>query len=412
MARLSPWRGWYLAIVLSGVQGGVYAAESNLYIIDNNDLTFSLEQIQAGNPHFIAAEKALIEKANAVLKQPFVSVMDKTLVAASGDKHDYYSFPPYWWPDPSKKDGLPYIRKDGQNNPDASNGATDKKRLVRMSNNVSTLALAWYFTKDKRYAEKAAEQIRVWFLNPATRMNPNMAHAQATPGINTGRGTGIIDTRVMVNVVDAIALLRRSGALTESEYQDLQLWFGELYTWMTTSPNGRKEDSGENNHGTWYDLQAATFAQFSGKTEEAKKRLNITQNRRIAHHFDIEGKQMHELARTRSWHYSNFNLDAYSQLAKLGEKIHVDIWDHNANNHNLHNGYRYIAQFIDSKTFWPWKDIDKMDDKKALLSLSRAAKAWPDDALINEKARYLQTKYPEDMAILLVPLPEPTASQK
>lgn len=410
MARLSSWSALGLVFILSGAQNGLNAAESEPYIIDNNDLSLSLEQIRADNPRFLTAERALIQKANTALNQPLLSVMDKTLLAASGDKHDYYSFPPYWWPDPTKKDGLPYIRRDGQNNPDASSDATDKKRLVRMSNNVYNLALAWYFTQDKRYAEKAAEQIRVWFLNPATRMNPNMAYAQATPGVNTGRGTGIIDTRVLVNVVDAIALLRASGVIKESEYKQLQQWFGDLYSWMVTSPNGLKEDSGQNNHGTWYDLQTATFAQFSGKTEEAKKRLTITQNRRIANHFDAEGKQMHELARTRSWHYSNFNLDAYSQLAKLGEKVHVDIWNHQADNRSLLKGYTYIASFVDSNTPWPWKDLDKMDDKKALLSLSRAAKAWPDNALLNEKARYLQAKYPEDITVLTEPLPiTPTA---
>jgi hypothetical protein len=404
MARLSSWSALGLVFILSGVHNGLNAAQSGPYITDNKDLALSLEQIRAGNPRFLTAESALIQKANSALNQPLLSVMDKTLLAASGNKHDYYSFPPYWWPDPTKKDGLPYIRRDGQNNPDASSDATDKKRLVRMSNNVYNLTLAWYFTQDKRYAEKAAEQIRVWFLDPATRMNPNMIYAQATPGMNTGRGTGIIDTRVLVNVVDAIALLHASDLIKESEYKQLQQWFGSLYSWMVASPNGLKEDSGKNNHGTWYDLQTATFAQFSGKTEEAKKRLTTTQNRRIPNHFDAEGKQMRELARTRSWHYSNFNLEAYSQLAKLGEKVHVDIWNHEAGNQNLLKGYTYIAHFVDSKTPWPWKDLDKMDDKKALLSLSRAAKAWPNNALLNEKARYLQAKYPEDITILVTPL--------
>jgi len=405
MTRLSSQSALYLAFILSGTHSGLYAAESKPYIIDNNDLALSLEQIHAGNPRFLKAESALIQKANAALNQPLLSVMDKTLVAASGNKHDYYSFPPYWWPDPTQKDGLPYIRRDGENNPDASSDATDKKRLVRMSNNVYNLTLAWYFTQDKRYSEKAAEQIRTWFLNPATRMNPNMAYAQATPGVNTGRGTGIIDTRVLVNIVDAIELLQSSGTIKESEYKQLQQWFGELYYWMTVSPNGLKEDSGKNNHGTWYDLQTATFAQFSGKTIDAKKRLNITQHRRIPNHFDAEGRQMREVARTRSWHYSNFNLEAYSQIAKLGEKIHIDVWNHQADNHSLLKGYTYIASFINSDTPWPWKDLDKTDDKKALLSLSRAAKAWPDNVLLNEKARYLQAKYPEDITILIAPLP-------
>lgn len=405
MTRLSSLSTLCLTLLLASTHSKLYAAEPKSYILDNRDLAFSLGQIQAGDPVFLKAESALIKKANAALNQPLLSVMDKTLLAASGDKHDYYSFPPYWWPDPSKKDGLPYIRRDGQNNPDASSDATDKKRLVRMSNNVYYLSLAWYFTHDKRYADKAAAQIRAWFLTPATRMNPNMAYAQATPGINTGRGTGIIDTRVLVNVVDAIELLQSSGAIKADEYKQLQQWFGELYTWMTTSPNGRKEESGQNNHGTWYDLQSATFAGFSGQTEAAKKRLTITLERRIPSHFDAEGRQMHELARTRSWHYSTFNLDAYGQLAKLGEKVNISLWGSPADKPSLLQGYTYIARFIDSGTPWPWKDLEAKDDKKALLSLSRAAKAWPQNALLNQKAHYLQAKYPEDITTLIAPLP-------
>jgi len=409
MARLPYRSALCLAFILSGISVGSYAAEASPYVLDNKDLSMSLEQIRAGNPLFIKAESALIKKANTALNQPLLSVMDKTLLAASGDKHDYYSFPPYWWPDPTKKDGLPYIRKDGETNPDANSDATDKKRLVKMSNNVYNLTLAWYFTQDKRYGEKAAEQIRTWFLAPATRMNPNLAYAQAIPGINTGRGIGLIDSRALVEVVDAIELLRPAGLISDSEYKQLQKWFGDFYSWMTTSENGFEEDNWHNNHGTYYDLQAATFALFSGKAEEAKKRLNITQIRRIPGHFDIEGRQMGELERTRPWHYSNFNLEAYSQLGKLGEKAKVDVWNHEVDKHSLLKGYTYIAGFVNSDTPWPWKDLDKTDDKKALFNLSRAAKAWPDNASLNEKAQYLQAKYPEDITILIAPLPVKSA---
>lgn len=412
MARLSSPGALCLAFILFGTSSGLYAVESNTYIIDNKDLKFSLEQIHAGNPVFVNAKKALVKKANSALNQPLLSVMDKTLLSASGDKHDYYSFPPYWWPDPTKKDGLPYIRKDGQFNPDANSDATDKKRLVRMSNNVYTLSLAWYFTQDKRYAEKAADQLKTWFLMPDTRMNPNLAYAHATAGINDGRGSGIIDSRALVKVVDAIALLRPSGCIDDSEYKQLQQWFGDFYTWMVTHPNGRKEESAQNNHGTWYDLQAATFALFSDHTEGAKKRLNITKNRRISHQFDANGQQTQELARTRSWHYSNFNLEAYSQLAKLGEKVDIDIWGHQGDDPNrLKEGYLYIANFVNSSTLWPWQNVDKPDDKKALFTLSRAAKAWPDNAILNEKARYLQAKYPEDITVLIAPLAVKSASE-
>ena len=146
-----------IALLCSGFSASLYAAEP--YTLDGNDLAFSREQIAAKDPLFLQAESALLKKADAALKHPLYSVMDKTLVAASGNKHDYYSFPPYWWPNPETKDGLPYIRKDGQTNPDANSDATDKNRLVQMSNDVSTLALAWYFSHDDRYPKKAAVQL-------------------------------------------------------------------------------------------------------------------------------------------------------------------------------------------------------------------------------------------------------------
>ena len=350
------------------------------------------------------AQAALQKKADLALKHPLFSVMDKTLVAASGDKHDYYSFPPYWWPNPDTKDGLPYIRKDGQTNPDANSDATDKNRLVKMSNDVSTLALAWYFTQDNRYAQKAAAQLKSWFIDPQTRMNPNLQYAQAIPGINTGRGIGIIDSRALVEVVDAIALLQSSEALNENDVSALKQWFGEYYQWMTTSQNGFEEDNWHNNHGSYFDMQAATFALFSGKTDEAKQRLYITQLRRIAGQFDIEGRQMGELERTRPWHYSNFNLEAYNRLGRLGEKAGVDIWNFTLDDHSLRKGYQYIAGFINSDTPWPWKDLDKMDDKKALRNMATAAHAWPEDPLFRAKAQWLRAKYPDDITTLIVPL--------
>lgn len=392
-----------LALLFSGISTSLYAAEP--YTLDAKDLTFSRQQIAAKDPLFIEAQNALLKKADLALKHPLFSVMDKTLVAASGNKHDYYSFPPYWWPDPNAKDGLPYIRKDGRTNPDANSDATDKNRLVKMSNDVSTLALAWYFSEDNRYAQKAAEQIKRWFLNPQTRMNPNLQYAQAIPGINTGRGIGIIDSRALVEVVDAIALLQSSGALRESEVAELKQWFGEFYHWMTTSQNGFEEENWHNNHGTYFDMQAATFALFSGKKDEAKKRLYITQLRRIAGQFDSEGRQMAELERTRPWHYSNFNLEAYNRLGRLGEKAGVDIWNFTLDDHSLRKGYQYVAGFINSDTPWPWKDLDKMDDKKALRNIATAAHAWPEDPLFREKARWLRAKYPDDITTLIASLP-------
>ncbi len=380
------------------------AADAHPLIIKLDDLQYSQQQVSAQNPAFIGAYKRLIASADKALKQPLYSVMDKSLTAASGDKHDYYSFPPYWWPDPSKKDGLPYIRKDGETNPDANSDATDKKRLIAMSNDVSALALAWHFSQKPAYAEKARDQLLNWFINPQTRMNPNLQYAQGIPGINDGRGIGLIDSRALVEVIDAIELLRPANVINEEQYQQLRQWYGDFYRWMITSQNGFEEDNWHNNHGTYFDLQAASFALFSGQTAEARKRLQITQLRRIANQFDKQGRQMAELERTRPWHYSNFNLEAYNKLGRLGEVAGVDVWNFSLDDHSLHQGYRYIAGFIDGDTPWPWKDIDKIDDKKALINMVSAARAWPEDTQLRGKAQWLMARYPDDITTLITPL--------
>lgn len=384
--------------------GGSSAAEGHPLIVKLDDLQYSQQQLAAKTPAFVGAYNKLIASADRALKQPLYSVMDKSLTAASGDKHDYYSFPPYWWPDPSKKDGLPYIRKDGETNPAANSDATDKKRLVAMSNDVSNLALAWYFSQNPAYAQKAREQLVNWFINPQTRMNPNLQYAQAIPGINDGRGIGLIDSRALVEVIDAIELLRPANVISDKEYQQLKQWYGDFYRWMTTSQNGFEEDNWHNNHGTYFDLQAASFALFSGQLAEAKQRLQITQLRRIANQFDNQGRQVAELERTRPWHYSNFNLEAYNKLGRLGEVTGVDVWNFSLDDHSLRKGYSYVAGFVNSDTPWPWKDIDKMDDKKALVNIVSAARAWPEDPVFREKAQWLMASYPDDITTLITPL--------
>lgn len=395
-----------LALTLAALfhAGGSSAAEGHPLIVKLDDLQYSQQQLTAKTPAFVGAYNKLLSSADRALKQPLYSVMNKSLTAASGDKHDYYSFPPYWWPDPSKKDGLPYIRKDGETNPDANSDATDKKRLVAMSNDVSNLALAWYFSQNPAYAQKAREQLVNWFINPQTRMNPNLQYAQAIPGINDGRGIGLIDSRALVDVIDAIELLRPANVISDKEYQQLKQWYGDFYHWMTTSQNGFEEDNWHNNHGTYFDLQAASFALFSGQIAEAKQRLQITQLRRIANQFDNQGRQMAELERTRPWHYSNFNLEAYNKLGRLGEITGVDVWNFSLDDHSLRKGYGYVAGFVNSDTPWPWKDIDKMDNKKALVNIVSAARAWPEDPVFREKAQWLMANYPDDITTLITPL--------
>jgi hypothetical protein len=229
----------------------------------------------------------------------------------------------YWWPDPSKRDGLPYIRRDGQRNPE--NDSLDFPRLGRMISAVESLGLAWYFTGDERYAEKANDYLQVWFCAPETRMHPRLTYSQGIPGRNLGRASGLIDTYRMPELIDAVYLLREGGSWPAHMDQCLQLWFSDMLDWMLTHDHGREEAAARNNHGTWYDAQVVSYAVFTGRAELAEGILREIVPRRIRSQVARSGRMPREMRRASGLAYSVYNLKAFSMLAQYGRLFGTDL---------------------------------------------------------------------------------------
>ena len=298
--------------------------------------------------------------------------MDKTLTPPSGDKHDYMSFGPYWWPDPSKKDGLPYIRRDGEVNPESRTGGSDNLSTRRLKSCVTSLALAWYFTDDEKYAKHAALMLRTWFLNPETKINPHLKYGQAIPGRVQGRGIGIIETAMFLDLTDAAILLQGSKSWTPEDHAALQAWFRQYLKWLLTSKHGKDESREPNNHGVWYDTQVAGFALFVGD-EKTARRILTSAKKRILSQIDAKGRQEHELARTRSFTYSMFNLKGMFSLAAMADLIDIDLWSlKQGDKPALKAAVDFLAPYADPARKWPHKQIT---DRKpeALLHLLKMA---------------------------------------
>ena len=345
----------------------------------------ALEKAKAAAPNDESVAKALkklITDADKALAVVPPSVMQKTKVPPSGDKHDYMSIAPYYWPNPATKDGLPYQRKDGKVNPESrEEAANDTLRARLVGTTVETLALGYYFTGDEKYAEHAAKVLRTWFLDPATKMTPHFRFAQAVPGVNDGRGTGLIEARGLADAADAASLLVGSKYWSAADQQALVAW-GEVYfEWLTASKNGQDEHAAKNNHGTWYDVQAVKWALVLGRMEKAKELCIAAGPGRIGVQVEPDGKQPLELVRTASFSYSCFNLLALSTLAGLSEHAGVDLWHHKtADGRSIRAALDFLVPYL-GKNPKPWtlQQIHESKPDEVLPVLRAAALVYGED---------------------------------
>lgn len=258
----------------------------------------------------------LITRAEALLSTPLYSVVNRNKLAPSKNPHDYCSMGTYWWPDESKPDGLPYIRRDGYSNPEGRETLTPQ----RLFESIHTLTLAAYYTEDMRYARRAVEFIRAWYIDEETYMTPHATYAQCIPGICDGRGIGLIDFATSYKLFDSVAILEAMDAIDPSVAEALREWYRKFMNWMLNSENGKEVMNFHNNHGTWFNVQIIATDLFAGDGSIAKRLIEQSYESRVLAHIKQDGAIPHELSRTKAYSYSLFDLRGLSLIAKLAER--------------------------------------------------------------------------------------------
>lgn len=378
------------------------AAAPRTLIVPAANLVRSRQLLADGDETLRPALTALLAEADKALDQKPVSVIDDDLVPPSGDRRDYMSVGPYWWPDPKTKDGLPYIRRDGEVNPERKQG--DPVAMGHMSGAVHSLCLGYYFSGKEAYAEHAAQLLRTWFLDEKTGMHPNLNYGQAIPGRTAGRGIGIIDTASLSSLFDLVRLLDPSPAWTPTDRQGLEKWASDYLDWLLTSPHGKDEAKTQNNHAVWYDVQVATFALFCGRTDVARSTLEKVGPKRIATQIKPDGRQPHELARTKSWSYSIMNLNGFLTLAQLGRNVEVDLWSFStADGRSIRQALDFLAAYAEPDAKWPFPQLGDTKPRDLLSPLLVGADGFHEPAYRERLAQIPAEQIRSDRNLLLYP---------
>jgi len=323
----------------------------------------------------------VVAAADGYLREAPITVTASSSPRSAGGRHDFFSEGDYWWPDPKNPDG-PYIRRDGMSNP--ANFDDHRRALMRLSVQMPALTAAWKLTGDRRYAQRAIDHLRAWFVDPATRMNPNLAYAQAIHGVTTGRGTGIIDTLHLVEVARAIELLRAAPDWPRAEQDTVARWFAEYLTWLTTSKNGIEERDAKNNHGTCWVVQAAAFARLTGNEEVLAFCRTRFKTALVPQQMAVDGSFPLEIARTKPYGYSLFNLDAMASVCRLASTATDDLWRFELpDGRGMRRAMAFMTPFIRDHRSWPHpKDVmydDQWPMRHPSLLFAGLALDQPDD---------------------------------
>ena len=351
-----------------------------------------------GNPTVSALVNTLIEQANAELQKKPYTVTDKTHSAPGGDFRDYTSIGPYWWPNPDKPDGRPYIRRDGYINPDFYNSSRfDRCRLEELSETLQTLSATYFYTGNQVYRTKASDFIHTWFLEERTRMNPHLQYAQCIPGICDGRDIGIIDTYYLIDILDSILLV---------EFEDMagiRMWVSDYLDWLLTSKNGKGEDSQHNNHGLWYDAQVLQYALFCGREDIIPHRIESITKKRLDAQIAPDGSLPEELARTRSFLYSVFAARAIILTAKAAEKRGLDLWQYKTGNGSgIRDIFDFMLPYFEKTKNWTWQQLDPIQYGNWVNIFGFAYEVY-DDETYRDIVEKIWQEHPEYAIVKLLP---------
>lgn len=298
-------------------------------------------------------KKQILAEADWAMKQAPITVTAEQSPRSAGGLHDFFSEADYFWPNPVNPDG-PYINRDGETNP--NNFVAHRKAMIRFSQVIGALASAYQLTQDEKYVKQALVHLKAWFVNPATLMNPNLSYAQAVKGSSTGRSWGIIDTIQFMEVAQGVLVMEKAKSFEPGALKSIKQWFADYILWLNTSKNGVAEKLSKNNHSACWVMQVASFAKLCNDQVMLDSLRWRYKNVLLPLQMATDGSFPLELARTKAYGYSIFNLDAMTMICQILSTPKENLWQYEtADGKSIAKGINYLYPFVADKSKWRLK---------------------------------------------------------
>ena len=352
-------------------------------------VTYTYEELLAHKDSVPEAALARLKKtADEILEKPTLKVIDIKLPRPSGNPHDYVSIAPYRWPNPDTPDGLPWIPRDGYVNPATRTGIGPGGVYSR----IHTLALAAFYFGDNGYSEYANRQLYDWFINPETKMNPHARYAQALPGINEGRPSGLIDFSSSFRLFDGLGVLDSLGLLDKEINEGVKAWFVEFVNWILTDEYGLTIHNGIGNHCSWLEANLLVSAIYTERPQLVKKICSTAYWRIVKKFIEPDGSQPEELHRTKCMGYTYYGLWPLHIIGSIAERLgYTEYWsvDEERGNCVLRQAVDFIYPYVKNPESFPYQELhpDKQGNSMA-QALLIVHKRFPSEGYAERAAEF------------------------
>ena len=367
-----------------------------------------LEQLKAGynkgDKQVVQYIESFEKTAAKYMKMAPLTVTAKKILPPSKDPRDYMTLSPYWWPDSTKVDGLPYIRKDGERNPEVYE-YPERENADLLGDATLCLGVLYYITGKEEYAQPCANLLRTWFTDPKLGMNPNMNYAQHVPGMKSMRGSGFIDSRRFSRALGVAKLIEGSSAWTPADKKKLDDWATAFCYWMENSSQGQRESKAENNHGLWYETIHLMVLAYLDRTDRIKEVTQQSILPKIGAQIADDGSLPEELKRTLSLHYSTFVLEALMEANQITSQVGINLWTTPApNGKKVSQALAYLYPFYLQPENWKFKQIKPFEQSRAAIILYESGTALANQQYLDAASR-IGLKYSSSNVETLLYLP-------